>query len=105
MPGRKPCLPDKRGVILDMVLSDMIAKEIKQLQIKEANLLQRQKDGNQQEKIVSRLIPATQHILENYTDLSIGEKNQLWKLVMKKATVYRSQDDALTVEIYPSVPK
>lgn len=82
-----------------------LAKEIKQLQMKEQNLLQQQKDGSQQEKIVSRLIPATQHILDNYSDLSVEEKNQLWKLVMKKATVYRSQDDALTVKIYPNLPK
>ena len=40
-----------------------------------------------------------------YSDLSVEEKNQLWKLVMKKATVYRSQDDALTVKIYPNLPK
>lgn len=82
-----------------------LTKEIKQLQIAEANLMQQQKDGRQQEKIASRLIPATQHILENYADLSVEEKNQLWKLVMKKATVYRSQDDALTVKIYPNLPK
>ena len=82
-----------------------LAKEIKQLQMKEQNLLQQQKDGSQQEKIVSRLIPATQHILDNYSDLTVEEKNQLWKLVMKKATVYRSQDDALTVKIYPNLPK
>lgn len=27
------------------------------------------------------------------------------KLVVKKATVYRSQDDKLTVNIYPNLPK
>ena len=73
--------------------------------MKEQNLLQQKKDGSQQEKIVSRLIPVTQHILENYSDLSVEEKNQLWKLVMKKATVHRSQDDALTVKIYPNLPE
>ena len=73
--------------------------------IMQANLLQQQKDGSQQEKIASRLIPTTQHILENYADLSVEEKNQLWKLVMIKATVYRSQDNALTVKIYPNLPK
>ena len=82
-----------------------LAKEIKQLQMKEQNLLQQKKYGSQQEKIASRLIPVTQHILDNYSDLSVEEKNQLWKLVMKKATVYRSQDDALTVKIYPNLPK
>ena len=55
--------------------------------MKERNLLQQKKDGSQQEKIVSRLIPVTQHILDNYSDLSVEEKNQLWKLVMKKTTV------------------
>ena len=52
-----------------------------------------------------QIIPTTQHILENYDILTILEKNQLWKLVLKKVTVYRSQDDALTVKIYPNLPK
>ena len=43
--------------------------------------------------------------LNNYDILTILEKNQLWKLVPKKVTVYRSQDDALTVKIYPNLPK
>ena len=43
--------------------------------------------------------------MARYSDLTVEEKNQLWKLVMKKATVYRSQDDALTVKIYPNLPK
>ena len=38
--------------------------------------------------------------MDNYSDLSVEEKNQLWKLVMKKATGYRSHDDVLTVKIY-----
>ena len=29
----------------------------------------------------------------------------MWKLVMKKATVYRSPDDKLEVNIYPILPK
>ena len=49
--------------------------------------------------------PATQHILESYPLLTPAEKNRLWKLVMKKATVYRSPDDKLTVNIYPNLPK
>ena len=82
-----------------------LTKEIKQLQISEKELLHQQKTGNQKEHISSRLIPAAQHILDNYNMLSVEEKNQLWKLVMKKATVYRSQDDQLTVNIYPNLPK
>ncbi len=37
--------------------------------------------------------------------LSVEEKNQLWKLVMKKATVYRSQDGNLTANIHPNIQK
>ena len=49
--------------------------------------------------------PTTQHILDNYDSLTIAEKNRLWKLVMPKATVYRSADNELTVNIYPNLPK
>ena len=48
---------------------------------------------------------ATQHILDNYDILTILEKNQLWKLVLKKVTVYRSQDDELSIQLYPNWPK
>ena len=37
--------------------------------------------------------------------LTILEKNQLWKLVLKKVTVYRSQDDELSIQLYPNLPK
>ena len=50
-------------------------------------------------------IPTTQHILDNYDTLTIAEKNRLWKLVMPRATVYRSPDNELTVNIYPNLPK
>ncbi len=46
-----------------------------------------------------------QHILDNYDILTIMEKNQLWKLVMKKVIVYRSQDDELSIQLYPNLPK
>ena len=52
-----------------------------------------------------QIIPATRHIPENYPLPGAGEKNLLWKLVMKKASVYRSPDDKLTVNIYPNLPK
>ncbi len=85
--------------------NEVLSKEIRRLQNLEADLLRQQKEGNQQKKIASRLIPTAQHILDNYSQLSVEEKNQLWKLVMKKVTVYRSQDDKLTVNIYPNLPK
>ena len=51
------------------------------------------------------IIPTTQHILDNYDILTILEKNQLWKLVLKKVTVYRSQDDELSIQLYPNLSK
>ena len=82
-----------------------LAKEIKQLQSAEADLLRQQGEGDQKKQSTAQIIPTTQHILESYQILSPAEKNRLWKLVMKKATVYRSQDDKLTVNIYPNLPR
>ena len=82
-----------------------LAREIKQLQASEAELMRKQESGSQANQAAMEIIPTTQHILESYPILSPAEKNRLWKLVMKKATVYRSQDDILTVNIYPNLPK
>ena len=82
-----------------------LAKEIKQLQISETDLLQKQLEGDKENGTQSQIIPTAQHILDSYPTLSPAEKNQLWKLVMTKATVYRSQDDALTIHIYPNIPE
>ncbi len=82
-----------------------LAKEIKQLQMSEADLLRQQNEGDEKKKSTLQIIPTTQHILDNYHLLSIEEKNQLWKLVMKKATVYRTQDDKLMIHVYPNLPQ
>lgn len=72
-----------------------LAKEIKQLQTAEADLLRQQGEGDQKKQATVQIIPTTQHILENYQILTAAEKNRLWKLVMAKATVYRSPDSKL----------
>ena len=82
-----------------------LAKEIQQLQSAEADLLRQQSESSQKKQETVQIIPTTQHILESYPLLTPAEKNRLWKLVMKKATVYRSPDDKLTVNIYPNLPK
>ena len=64
-----------------------------------------QNEGNEKNKSIMQIIPTTQHILDNYDILSILEKNQLWKLVLKKVTVYRSQDDDLSIHLYPNLPQ
>ena len=82
-----------------------LAKEIQQLQSAESDLLRQQGEGKQKKQATSQIIPTTQHILDNYDTLTIAEKNRLWKLVMPRATVYRSPDNELTVNIYPNLPK
>ena len=51
------------------------------------------------------LIPTTQHMLDNYDPLTIEEKNRLWKLILKKAAVYKTPHGELSVHIYPKLPK
>lgn len=82
-----------------------LSKEINQLQRAEADLLQQLSEGSQKKQATVQIIPTTQHILDNYDVLTVAEKNRLWKLVMTKATVYRSPDSKLTVNIYPNLPK
>ena len=82
-----------------------LAKEIKQLQESEEDLLKQKNADNQQETIHAQIIPAAQHILECYPLLTVEEKNRLWKLVLKKATIYRSPDDEVVIRIYPNLPK
>ena len=82
-----------------------LAAEIKQLQSSEAELVQQQNAGDEKKKTTLQIIPTTQHIMDNYDILSIMEKNQLWKLVLKKVTVYRSQNDELSIQLYPNLPK
>ena len=82
-----------------------LAKEIKQLQESEDNLLKQKSEDKQKETAQTQIIPVAQHILESYPILSMEEKNRLWKLVLKKATIYRSPDNEVTIRIYPNIPK
>ena len=85
--------------------NSVLAAELKQLQSSEAELVQQQNAGDEKKRTTLQIIPTTQHILDNYDILSILEKNQLWKLVLKKVTVYRSRDDELSIQLYPNLPK
>ena len=84
---------------------ETVRGQLVQLQTSEADLLRQQNEGNQKKQDTMQIIPTTQHILENYPLLTITEKNRLWKLVMAKATVYRSTDNKLCVNIYPNLPR
>ncbi len=96
---------EKRIYTVDMFTkrNAALAKEIKQLQFSEADLLRQRGDGDDK-KAGAQLIPTAQHILDSYPSLTVEEKNQLWRLVLDKVTVYRSQDGELTVHLYPKLP-
>ena len=83
----------------------ILASEIKKLQESEAELMRKKESGSQASQAAMEIIPTAQHILDNYDVLTIAEKNRLWKLVMKKATVYRTPDGEMSVHIYPKLPK
>ena len=82
-----------------------LTQEIKQLLETEADLLKKKNTSDEKESAEAQIIPTAQHILESYPILSVEEKNRLWKLVLKKATVYRSPDDEVTIRIWPNLPK
>ena len=83
----------------------ILAREIKKLQESAAELMRKKESGSQASQAAMEIIPTAQHILDNYDVLTIAEKNRLWKLVMKKATVYRTPDGEMSVHIYPKLPK
>ena len=82
-----------------------LAQEIEKLQASEADLMDQLRDSDSQKKSALQIIPATQHILDNYQHFTTEEKNRLWKLVLKKNAVYRSQEDELTIHLYPNLPQ
>ena len=82
-----------------------LSREIKNLQEAEADLLQKKEAGAEANQAAMDIIPTAQHILDNYDILTTEEKNRLWKLVLKKATLYRTPAGELSVHIYPKLPK
>jgi phosphoenolpyruvate synthase/pyruvate phosphate dikinase len=82
-----------------------LSREIKNLQEAEADLLRKKEAGAEANQAAIDIIPTAQHILDNYDILTTEEKNRLWKLVLKKATLYRTPAGELSVHIYPKLPK
>ena len=54
--------------------------------------------------IFQEIIPTTQHILDSYPQLSVEEKNRLWKIVMERITAYRTPGGEVSIHIYPKLP-
>ena len=81
-----------------------LSKEIEQLRESETGLLRQKSEGNQRNRAAAELIPTTQHILDSYNALTV-EENSLWKLVMRRATIYREPEGDVHIHIYSNLPR
>lgn len=82
-----------------------LSKEIEQLRDSETDLLRQKSEGNKRNRAAAELIPTTQHILDSYDALTVEEKNSLWKLVIRGATIYREPEGEVRIHIYPNLPR
>lgn len=76
-------IPARKGQWSQTSVANILTNE------SETDLLRQKSDGNQRKRAAAELIPTTQHILDSYDALTVEEKNGLWKLVMRRATIYR----------------
>lgn len=83
----------------------VIESELAQLKKDEADLLSKIENQSQKETQAVNFIPSAQRLLDNYSQLSVKEKNMLWKEVLEKVTVFRSQSDEVSIQIYPRLPQ
>ena len=83
----------------------VIETELAQLKKDEADLLSKIENQSQKETQAVNFIPTAQRLLDNYDKLSVKEKNMLWKEVLEKVTVFRSQSDEINIQIYPRLPQ
>lgn len=79
-------------------------KELRKLQASEKVLTERKSSQNQHESEKGDIIPTTQHILDSYDKFTVLEKNNLWKIVMERITVFRTPEGALSMHVYPKLP-
>ena len=83
----------------------VIESELTQLKLDEADLLSKVEDQSKKETQAVNFIPTAQRLLDNYVKLSVKEKNMLWKEVLEKVTVFRSQADEVSITIFPRLPQ
>ena len=83
----------------------VLESELAQLKLDEADLLSKIENQSQKETQAVNFIPSAQRLLDNYDQLSVKEKNMLWKEVLEKVTVFRSQSDEINIQIYPRLPQ
>lgn len=104
----KICELLEKGVYTNELFSkrnSTLEEEIRRLQSSEADLLNKRSSQKQSEMEAAAIIPTSQRILDSYDQLSASEKNSLWKIVMKKITVYRHPNGEFCIHIYPKIPE
>ena len=92
-------IPARKGQWSQTSVANILTNE------SETDLLRQKSDGNQRKRAAGELIPTTQHILDSYDALTVEEKNGLWKLVMRRATIYREPDGEVRIQIFPNLPR
>lgn len=84
--------------------NDTLTREIHKVQAAENELLKKQGAQKDIHDVEKEIIPTTQHILDSYPQLSVEEKNRLWKIVMERITAYRTPGGEASIHIYPKLP-
>lgn len=92
-------IPARKGQWSQTSVANILTNE------SETDLLRQKSDGNQRKRAAAELIPTTQHILDSYDALTVEEKNGLWKLVMRRATIYREPEGEVRIKIFPNLPR
>ncbi|MCD8336220.1 MAG: recombinase family protein [Lachnospiraceae bacterium] len=85
--------------------NDVLSRELRDLRASEADLLRKRESKEDGQNAEKEIIPAAQKLLDSYQQLTILEKNKLWKMVLEKVTIYRTPEGEISLHIYPKLPK
>lgn len=80
--------------------------EIEQVESDIADLEMKIAEQSEVQSAALNIIPTTQKILDNYDQLTPGEKNALWKEVLHKVTYRKTEKKGrFDITIYPKLPR
>ena len=109
MQQNKLCEFLEKGIYtVDMFTNRNTALQNDIQRLEEAKIVLERKQSEQEtnNKAATEIIPATQHILDNYDVLKPEQKNELWKLVLRKVTMFRGETKGpLRIKLYPNLPQ
>ena len=88
----------KRNAALEAEI-EQVESDIADLEIKIA-------ERSETQSAALNIIPTTQKILDNYDQLTPGEKNALWKEVLQQVTYRKTEKKGrFDITIYPKLPR